>query len=401
MSVCVATPAQPSSGLASPPAATAATDVDGSILSPQQQEALASITPVRTSVTLLSTRVRNSALLHASLSKLQSLLPTPVTSEAVRRAHQLSELGRQLGDPLVSKVDGNLASALIALSKLPAYGSAKIGAADELAYSYTPSALKPTYTATRQRVSDVVTSASARVQRVAKERGVHINTQALWLALNSKVEQISAQLAALRESVATHSHTAVERLAALHLTNHLQTLQGLLAQAVELARTKGHQAQQLSVELRSALLDATSSVSAYIDSNLSESYREALLVAWNKIQEGVSSMRETLQSVRANMSNHSSRSNSEASAQVVDAEKDVCVADAVDAEPSQAEVEQHSNGSSSNGNGMNGHGDAAGLRQRSGKKSHHNNKHGNGNKRSSKREEEEEKSKINDEQRVE
>lgn len=263
--------------------ASAAADVDVSVASS------AAYTPVATSVKMLTDRVSSNSLVQASLQRLQSLVPASVSQQAASAAVQASALGQSLAAPLVTRVDQNLNSAIVKLLALPAYGSAKVHQADELAFSYTPERLKPTYSATRQRVSDAVTHAVQlsdrtveKVQRVRSEQ-----TKALWSAL----EQVNAQAASLKQAVAQTSSQARQ---ALDLTARLNELQSTVAQAIDVAQQKRAQARHLSQEILAQVTDLTMQLTHFLESNLSEGQRRLVADFWSRLLEGVQVLKESL-----------------------------------------------------------------------------------------------------------
>lgn len=275
----------------------------------------AAYTPVATGVKLLTNRVSSNSIVQASLQRLQSLVPASVSQQAASAAVQASALGQSLAAPLVSRVDQNLNSAIVKLLALPAYGSAKVLQADELAFSYTPERLKPTYSATRQRVSDVVSSAVhlsdrtvEKVQRVRTEQ-----TKALWSAL----EQVNAQAASLKQAVAQTSSQARQ---ALDLTARLNELQATVAQAIDVAQQKRAQARHLSQEILAQVTDLTMQLTHFLESNLSEGHRRLLADYWSRLLEGVQLLKESLHlGGTAAASPAASRSDSNASPVELDA----------------------------------------------------------------------------------
>lgn len=265
---------------------------------------IASYAPLQTSVEVVSARIKSNARLQSALAALQTYLPQAVTDQAVRSAANLQQLSSQYGTPLVARVDDKISTAIVTLLAAPAYGTAKVAAADSLAYSYTPERLKSTYVATRTRAISAVHTASERVVQLKRQRG-----EPLWERLTTGLDQLSKNIAAMRTALAEAGTNAVAQAQA---SERLADLQSKVSSAVAAARAKGAQARALSQELLASVSDAAAQLTQFVESNLTEQQAATVRTLWAKLLEGASVLKETLH-IGTTGTASSSRSNSNAS----------------------------------------------------------------------------------------
>ena len=291
---------QPSEALALPQ------QNDESIASPSST----AYTPVLSSVKLITDRVSHNGLVRSSLSRLQSMVPESVSATAVSAAGQAAQISEKYAGPLVQRVDSSLNGAIVGLLSLPAYGSAKVQRADEIAYALTPEMLKSTYSATRAATLNTVTKVkdlSGRgietVSRVRSERSAQ---------LKSALSQLQAKIDALRTTLANTSSQARQ---ALDLQTRISELQAKVNQAIGVATEKGAQARHLSNEILTSAADLTVQFRGFVESNLSDSQRDTLSSYWARVMEGVNALKESLHLGGSNVASPaSSRSDSAADA---------------------------------------------------------------------------------------
>jgi len=269
-------------------------------------EDAAHYTPVASSVRLLHSRLSSNALLLASLSRLQALVPAAVAAQAVSAAGQAQALTVTYGAPLVARVDDKINSAITTVRDLPSntlsYGSAKVAAADSLAYNLTPEALKPAYKSSRALVTDAAAKTVERVQSVKAQRG-----QQLW----SKLEQVQAQVASLRAALEKSGAQASQ---ALDLHKRVADLQAKVNSALSLAQEKRAQARHLSQEVLQSVSELTHQLTSYLESSvLTPSQVELVRSLWARVVDRVNSLKAQLHLGSNGSSPASSRSESNAS----------------------------------------------------------------------------------------
>jgi hypothetical protein len=234
-----------------------------------------------------------------------------VPTAAQQAAGQAQQVGLSYVAPLVTRVDDKLNSAIVSVRGLPAaslsYGTATVAAADSFAFSLTPQLLKPTYTATRAKVADVVSTAVGitersveRVQAVKAER-----SQQLW----DRLAQVQTQLTSLRDAL---EKTGAQATQALDLRKHVAELNHKLNRALELAQEKRAQARHLSHEIFESVSELTHQLTNFLETSvLTASQRDLLHSLWSRVVERVNGLKAQLHLAASSASSSGSSSPAE------------------------------------------------------------------------------------------
>jgi len=273
----------------------------------ENADANGAYTPVASGVRLLHSRLARNGLVAASFARLQQFVPTA----AQQAAGQAQQVGLSYVAPLVTRVDDKLNSAIVSVRGLPAaslsYGTATVAAADSFAFSLTPQLLKPTYTATRAKVADVVSTAVGitersveRVQAVKAER-----SQQLW----DRLAQVQTQLTSLRDAL---EKTGAQATQALDLRKHVAELNHKLNRALELAQEKRAQARHLSHEIFESVSELTHQLTNFLETSvLTASQRDLLHSLWVRVVERVNGLKAQLHLAASSASSSGSSSPAE------------------------------------------------------------------------------------------